>query len=170
MRWAVAFMPVLKTPPASRSTSAAFSPPSPRSISCTCATRCPPGRGTRKSSFGFEGTSSRPCPMVLMRRCASRLEKLRQRLVPSSTRWDRCAGFGIQEALLARDDDPTVEARRQQVLVIAGKRVAAADALLGVAQDDVETSVTPLVNALKALFGDSFVPMPEVAFATSDER
>jgi hypothetical protein len=83
---------------------------------------------------------------------------------------DACAGFGIQEALLTSDNDPSLERRRLQVFTIASKRVTDADALLAAATDETEASVPLLTSALKVLFGESFVVLPEFATPGSDPR
>jgi hypothetical protein len=74
---------------------------------------------------------------------------------------DVCAAYGIQEALVESADDASIIARATTVSGIAAKRVNKAEPLIKQAESSADSRIPLLVSAFKALFGESFIVLPE---------
>ncbi len=84
---------------------------------------------------------------------------------------DVCAGFGIQEALIVADDDPSIPQRAKATIAVIERRTAEAAPLL--AQGAVATlgdhRLTAIAGAFKAIFGESFVALPPFTVPKLDD-
>jgi hypothetical protein len=80
---------------------------------------------------------------------------------------DICAGFGIGEALVEREDDPSHVQRGKRVRAIVEQRLLAAGDLIEIAKDAVargksEEAIEAACSALRELFGASFITLPAI--------
>jgi hypothetical protein len=108
-------------------------------------------------------------------RATADLALVRDRLVGTTTPTDvpglldRCSLFGVQEALIERDDEPTLADRAKSVSAIVDTRVSAAEALL--ARDPISGALPPLdriAQAFAAIFGEAFVALPTIDVSSAD--
>jgi len=81
---------------------------------------------------------------------------------------DLCAAYGVQEALIDALDVDSLIARAVRVRPVVQKRLEDARQLLASTSATGDGRIEIIVNGFKALFGGSFVVLPEVSVADLD--